>query len=275
MKACLLGAPISHALSPRLHRFWLKKHGIDGAYDAVECAAAELPKTLARLMEDGFAGCNLTLPLKEQALSLMDVLDDSARHVGAVNTVVFKDGKKIGYNSDGFGFIESLKAQRPGWKGDHQTAVILGAGGAARSVIAALKKEGIKHFILLNRTTEKARALARDLALMDPWIAPWEKRSDILEDASLLVNCSSLGMKGQPSMDIDISGLPETALVCDIVYRPLNTELLKAARARKLATLNGLPMLLHQGRLGFKLWFGTDPAVTAELYEDMARCAEE
>lgn len=267
IKAGVLGAPVAHSLSPRLHGSWLRKYGIDGAYTLFETPAAALAARLKRLADDGYAGCNLTLPLKEAALALMDECDDSATAAGAVNTVVFRDGKAIGHNSDGFGFVASLKARHPAWKKEH--VVLLGAGGAARGIAAALKKEGVTRFTIINRTPERAGRLIEALALPGaaaPWGAP-------IQEASLLVNCTSLGMEGQPALAVDISGLRSDAVVCDIVYRPLATPLLTAARARGLATVPGLPMLLHQGRLGFRLWFGVDPAVTKELEEDIAACA--
>lgn len=265
IRACVLGSPVSQSLSPRLHGHWLKKYNIDGHYGAQETPPETLPDTLARLMDDGFAGCNLTLPLKESALALMDEQDVSARAAGAVNTVVFRAGKKIGYNSDGFGFVAGLKEKHPAWRKDH--AVILGAGGAARGIAAALKDEGVKYFTIINRTRGRAEKMIADLSL------PAVLSDRMPVDATLLVNATSLGMTGRPPPGIDISGLQPGAVVCDIVYRPLETALLAAARGRGLATVAGLPMLLHQGRLGFRLWFGKDPDVTEELYGEMAACA--
>ncbi|MCE9507692.1 MAG: shikimate dehydrogenase [Alphaproteobacteria bacterium] len=267
IRACVMGYPVAHSLSPKLHGFWLKKYNIDGAYTRQEVKPEGLRAALERLAEQGFAGCNLTIPLKEHALALMDELDGSALAAGAVNTVVMRDGRKTGYNSDGFGFLESLKAQYPQWNGAR--VVILGAGGAARGIIAALNEAAVGRFVLVNRSREKAEKLAGDLKLDPVMIVDWEDRAAALENATLLVNCSSLGMDGQPPLDLDLSGLPKTAAVCDIVYRPLVTKLLAEAKRRGHPVVEGLPMLLHQGRLGFRHWFGVDPAVTKELYDEI------
>lgn len=264
IRTCVLGFPVSHSLSPKLHGFWLKKHAVHGAYTSMAVTPEHLPKALDILTERGFAGCNLTLPLKEIALSLMDKHDESCLMSGAVNTVVIRDGKKIGYNSDGFGFMESLKAQHPNWDGTR--IVILGTGGAARGIIASLKSAGTKQFVLVNRTREKAEKIVSAFKIKDAIVTDWKDRAAALKNATLLVNCTSLGMEGNPPLELELSHLPKTATVCDIVYRPLTTPLLVAARQRGNPVVEGLPMLLHQGRLGFQHWFGIDPIVTPELY---------
>jgi len=266
-KACVMGFPVAHSLSPKLHGFWLKQYNISGSYTAIEVKPEQLSAALNDLVTHGFAGCNLTLPLKEHALDLMDTLDETSLAAGAVNTVVIRDGKKIGFNSDGFGFLESLKAQSPQWDKSH--TVLLGAGGAARGIAAALKNAGVKKFTFINRTPAKAQKIISDLTLPNAEIA-----TTVPEDATLLINCTNLGMTGQPPLDVDISALPKTAIISDIVYRPLITPLLEEARRRGHAIVEGLPMLLHQGRLGFKEWFGVDPAVTPELYKEIAACAK-
>jgi shikimate dehydrogenase len=271
IRACVMGYPVAHSLSPKLHGFWLKKYNIDGEYTRREVKPEGLKAALELLAEQGFAGCNLTLPLKEHALSLMDELDDSCRAAGAVNTVVIRAGRKTGYNSDGFGFMESLKAQYPGWDGAR--VVILGAGGAARGIIAALNEAAVGRFVLVNRSREKAENIVRDLNLDQATVINWEDRGASLKNATLLINCSSLGMAGGPPLDLDLSGLPKTAAVCDIVYRPLVTKLLAEAKRRGHPVVEGLPMLLHQGRLGFRHWFGVDPAVTGELYDEITKGA--
>lgn len=267
IRACVMGFPVTHSLSPRLHGFWLRQYGIHGSYTAMPVTPEQLQPSLKQVMDEGFAGCNLTLPLKEHALALMDECDSSCQEAGAVNTVVIRDGRMVGYNSDGFGFIESLKAQHPAWDGSR--AVILGTGGAARGIVAALKKAGAQHFVLINRTRDKAEKLAQDMALKNVTIGDWAERSALLVEATLLVNCTSLGMTGQPPLDLDLFTLPMTAAVCDIVYRPLLTPLLQAAQREGNPIVEGLPMLLHQGRLGFKLWFGQDPSVGPELYQEI------
>ena len=266
LNACVMGSPVGHSLSPKLHGFWLRKYGISGDYTTVETTPAQLSEALESLVARGFAGCNLTLPLKEQALGLMDELDESSRLSGAVNTVVISQGKKTGFNSDGFGFMESLTEQHPHWDKSH--VVILGAGGAARGIAAALKNSGVQKFSFINRTRQKAEKLIKDLHL---------KNANVIhrlpQDTTVLINCTSMGMTGQAPLEIDISALPKASVVCDIVYRPLVTPLLEEARRRGNPVVTGLPMLLHQGRLGFKHWFNVDPAVSRELYEEMASCA--
>ncbi|MCK5556688.1 MAG: shikimate dehydrogenase [Alphaproteobacteria bacterium] len=267
INACVLGFPVSHSLSPKLHGFWLKKHTIHGAYTSMAVTPEHLPQALDILVERGFAGCNLTIPLKEIALSSMDEHDESCLMSGAVNTVVIRDGKKIGYNSDGFGFMESLKAQHPDWDGTR--VVILGTGGAARGIIASLRGNGAKQFVLINRTREKAEKVLSSFKMKETTIVDWEDRTTALKEATLLVNCTSLGMTGSPPLELELSNLPKTATVCDIVYRPLTTHLLSDALQRGNPVTEGLPMLLHQGRLGFQHWFGVDPTVTPELYNKM------
>lgn len=272
VRACLLGWPVSHSLSPKLHGWWLKQYRIAGSYKTMSVMEAQLADALKLLVDQGYAGCNLTLPLKEAALPLMDAHDESCLMSGAINTVVIRNGKKTGFNSDGFGFVESLKTQFPAWDGS--STVIIGTGGASRGIIASLRAEGAKHFILVNRTREKAERVKKQFTL-DAEIVDWENRDAALKDATMLVNCSSLGMVDEPPLDIDLKLLPETAAVCDIVYRPLLTPLLAAAKKRGNPVVEGLPMLLHQGRLGFDYWFGRDPEVTKELYDYMAEEAKE
>lgn len=266
--ALVMGWPVSHSLSPFLHGWWLRHYGIAGTYGKMAVLPGNLGEALKRLADSGGAGCNLTMPLKECALPLMDAHDESCLMSGAVNTVVIKDGKMTGYNSDGFGFVESLKAQHPAWDGTR--TVVLGTGGAARGIIASLRAAGAKHFVLVNRTQDKALRVKKQFAL-DADILPWEQRAAALKDATLVVNCTSLGMEGGEPLDVPLDFLPEGAAVCDIVYRPLKTALLQAAEKRGNPVVEGLPMLLHQGRLGFDHWFGRDPEVTPELYAYIAK----
>lgn len=262
-RAALLGYPVSHSLSPTMHMHWIKTYGLDAHYGAMAVAPEGFEAALRALVDRGFMGCNLTMPLKEKALSFMDYHDESCLMSGAVNTVVMRDGKMHGYNSDGFGFLESLKAQVPDWSG--QRVVILGTGGAARGIIASLRAAGAGHFVLVNRTRAKAERVVKQFTMTAVDVVDWDDRTAALDGATLLVNCTSLGMVGHAALDLDLARLPDHATVADIVYRPLETPLLAAARARGLKTADGLPMLMHQGRLGFEHWFGIDPAVTAEL----------
>jgi shikimate dehydrogenase len=269
-QACVMGWPIAHSLSPKLHGYWLDKYSIEGGYHAEAVPAVKLRDALQALIDEGYAGCNLTIPHKEEALALMDSHDDSALVAGAVNTVVVQGGKLVGYDSDGFGFIENLKAQYPAWKGDR--VAVIGTGGAARSIIATLKQYGAKQFALVNRTEDRAHKIA-DAFCLDAEIYSWEHRHDALKDATLLINSSCLGMIGQDALDLKLDNLPPEAAVCDIVYRPLKTQLVLDAKERGNPVVKGLGMLLHQGRLGFRLWFGTDPEVTPELYDNMKKLA--
>jgi shikimate dehydrogenase len=264
MKACVMGWPVAHSLSPALHNYWLKRHGIAGEYTRRAVPPAELAAALQGLRAGDWRGGNLTIPHKEAALPLLDRIDATARRIGAVNTVVVEGGRLAGTNSDGFGFLENLRAAVAGFDAKAGPAVVLGAGGAARAIVDALSEAGAPAIRLTNRSLERARALARTLGgPIDP--VPWEQRAAALDGAALLINATSLGMEKNPPLDLDLARLPKAAVVNDIVYAPLETPLLKAARARGHRVVDGLGMLLHQGRPGFKLWFGVMPEVTTEL----------
>jgi shikimate dehydrogenase len=260
-----MGWPVAHSLSPRLHGHWLRRYEIDGAYVPLPVLPEHLEQALGALPALGFAGTNLTIPHKEAALPLVDRLSAAAERIGAVNTVVVEsDGTLSGDNTDGFGFIASLSASEVGWQATAGPAVVLGAGGAARAIAMALLDAGAPEVRLLNRTAERARALAAELGgPVHP--VEWAGRSAALADAALLVNTTSLGMHGQPPLDLALDALPRTALVSDIVYTPLITPLLALARARGNPVVDGLGMLLHQARPGFRAWFGVDPVVDDDL----------
>lgn len=262
--AGVMGWPVEHSLSPRLHGYWLEQHGIDGAYVPLAVAPADLPTALTALPALGFRGVNLTLPHKEQALDLCQEVDDLARRIGAVNTIVVRDGRLFGSNSDAFGFLENLKEGAPDWRAEAAPAVVLGAGGASRAVVAALADAGVPEVRLVNRTRERAEALATALggALS---VYDWDRREAALAEAGLLVNTTTLGMAGQPPLDLDLGALPVEAVVTDIVYTPLMTPLLQAARTRGNPLVDGLGMLLHQARPGFEAWYGVRPEVTPGL----------
>jgi shikimate dehydrogenase len=270
-----MGWPVGHSRSPRLHGYWLEQYGIDGAYVPLPVKPDSLGRALAALPALGFAGVNLTLPHKEAALKFLARIDRMAERIGAVNTVTVEpDGALVGSNTDAFGFIENLKAGAPQWRAGDGPAVVLGAGGAARAVGVALLEAGAPEIRIANRTHERAQALA---AALDPrcQAVGWSDRGKSLKSINLLVNTTSLGMAGQPPLNLDLSQLPPSAIVNDIVYVPLETALLAAARKRGNPVVDGLGMLLHQGRPGFKAWFGVDPDVTAglrrALVEDLAR----
>jgi shikimate dehydrogenase len=265
IRAGVMGWPVSHSLSPRLHGYWLESYGIAGRYDAIAVTPEAFARTFRALPAAGYAGVNITVPHKEAALAAVDEADGIAKRIGAVNTVVVKPGGTVwGTNTDAFGFLENLKAGAPSFDVRGGPAVVLGAGGAARAVVVALLDAGAPAIRLINRTAARAEALAADIA-GPVRVAAWRARADALGDAALLVNATTLGMQGQPPLDIILDALPASAVVTDIVYAPLETALLKNARAKGCTAVDGIGMLLHQARPGFEAWFGVAPEVTPEL----------
>jgi shikimate dehydrogenase len=263
--AGVMGWPVAHSRSPALHGFWLAEYGIDGAYLPLAVKPENLRRALEALRLMGFAGCNLTIPHKEDALNIVDEIDETARRAGAINTVVVdKNDRLVGSNSDMFGFLEALRAAVPGWSAKDGPAVVLGAGGAARGVVAALIGDGASDIRLVNRTPARAQNLAKELGGAICGV-PWEERAAALAGAALLVNATSLGMAGQPALELPLDTLAPDAVVNDIVYVPLVTPLVAAARARGNRAVDGLDMLLHQARPGFAAWFGVEPQVTPAL----------
>lgn len=262
--AGVMGWPVTHSRSPRLHNHWLARHGIDGAYVPLAVRPEHLEAAVRGLPALGFVGANLTIPHKEAVLPFLDDIDSAAARMGAVNTIVITDGRLSGRNTDGFGFIENLRAGAPSWRAASGPAVVIGAGGAAKAIAWALIDAGVPSLRLVNRTLARAQDLATALG---PAAAaqPWAQRAAALAGAALVVNASALGMTGQPPLDLDLSDLPRSAIVNDIVYVPLETPLLAAARARGHTVVDGIGMLLHQGRPGFQAWFGVDPAVDDDL----------
>lgn len=264
-KAAVLGYPVSHSRSPRLHGYWLKHYGIDGSYEAIETPPEKLSETLKSLAQQGFAGCNLTLPHKEEGLKLVDQADAASRVIGAVNTIVMKNGALLGSNTDAYGFMENLRQN--GGAFSRERALVLGAGGAARAIVYALLEEGFESIAITNRTAGRADALAEHFADNRLETVAWEKREKALQGVSLLVNTTSLGLHGQPPLELSLNGLPREALVTDIVYSPLQTPLLQAALEKGHRTVDGLGMLLYQAVPGFEAWFGKRPQVTLQLRE--------
>lgn len=260
-----MGWPVTHSLSPRLHGFWLDQHSVDGAYVPFAVPKDRLSDAIQALPSLGLAGVNLTIPHKEAAMTLVHEVDDTARRIGAINCIVVRqDGTLVGRNTDGFGFIESIREIAPEWDASAGPAVMIGAGGAARSVSVALQDAGAPEIRIVNRTESRAAQLAAEFG--SPLVAVgWKDRESALESASLLVNATSLGMTGQPPLDLSLDALPKDALVTDIVYAPLETDLLFNARRCGNRTIDGLGMLLHQARPAFASWFGPDPTVTPEL----------
>lgn len=264
--AGVIGWPVAHSRSPLIHNFWLERYKIDGVYIPLPVKDENFEILIRGMMAAGFRGCNVTIPHKERAFQICDVLDANAQHIRSVNTLMFRDdGSIYGTSTDGDGFIASLEAQNVNL--EKGSALILGAGGAARSVVAALVQRNVSVFIA-NRTYERAVELAKayDLAQAIKW-HEWPKH---LENITLLVNATSLGMEGANSCDFDLTHASKDMVVSDIVYVPRETPLLKAARQRGLKTVEGLGMLLHQARFGFSQWFGVDPVVDQEITELLA-----
>jgi shikimate dehydrogenase len=260
--ACLIGWPAAHSRSPLIHHYWLRTLGIEGGYVIEAVPPDEFKDFLFRLSHRGFVGANVTIPHKERALALSKP-DERARAVGAANTLWFADGELCSTNTDVEGFINNLDSGAPGWD-KTEDALVVGAGGSARAVVFGLLERGIKRVHLANRTNARACALADQFGARVLPVA-WDAIPDLLPRAGLLVNTTSLGMHGQPALELDVGLLPSHAVVADNVYVPLQTPLLAAARARGLKTADGLGMLLHQAVRGFELWFGRRPEVTAEL----------
>jgi shikimate dehydrogenase len=260
--ACVIGWPAGHSRSPLIHNYWIKQHGIIGEYRREAVPPEEFPAFVANLAANGYVGANVTIPHKETALALSEP-DDRAKAVGAANTLWLDNGFLRSTNTDVEGFLENLDASAPGWDRGLNSAVVLGAGGAARAVVFGLQARGVGRICVVNRTLERAQALgARFGKKVEPH--NWRALPDLLAGADLLVNTTSLGMTGQPPLEIDLK-LPDTAVIAELVYVPLMTPLLAEAHRRGLRTADGLGMLLHQAVRGFFLWFGVRPQVTEDL----------
>ena len=261
--ACLIGWPAAHSRSPLIHHYWLRTLGIEGGYNIEAVPPEGFAEFVMHLSAHGFVGANVTIPHKERALDLTRP-DARARAVGAANTLWYEGGELRSTNTDIEGFIGNLDACAPGWDAVTNDALVLGAGGSSRAVLFGLLERGVKRVHLANRTVARARALADQFgAQVLP--ATWDKTGDLLSRVDLLVNTTSLGMHGEPALELDVGLLPSHAVVADLVYVPLETPLLSAARARGLKTADGLGMLLQQAVRGFELWFGQRPEVTPEL----------
>ena len=262
--AGVIGTPIAHSKSPLLHRHWLDTYALPGFYIPMDVAPQDLEGVLRTLPQMGFVGVNVTIPHKELALRIADQVTDRATLIGAANTLTFgKDGKIHADNTDGYGFIENLKAGAPDWQPDAGPAAVLGAGGAARAIIVALLDAGVPEIVLSNRTRARADKLQSDFGNR-VMVVDWVQAGNILEGCALVVNTSSLGMVGQPEMRLPLEGLKPETVVTDLVYTPLKTRLLEAAEEKGCTTVDGLGMLLHQGVPGFERWFGRRPEVTTE-----------
>ena len=261
----VMGWPVAHTRSPAIHNHWIAQYGLKGAYVQLPVQPQNLEAAICGLPALGFAGCNITVPHKVNAMQLMDTLHPAARRVAAINTVVVQaDGSLLGMNNDGYGYIQSLRDAQPDWRGDAGPALVVGAGGAARAIVVALLDEGVPEVRLCNRTQEKAQAL-KDAFGDRVTVVPWADRNSAMAGVRLLVNTTTQGMHGQPALDVALDDLPAEALVSDAIYIPLETPLLAAARQRGHQTVNGLGMLLNQARPAFHAWFGVLPELTPGL----------
>jgi shikimate dehydrogenase len=263
--AGVMGWPVMHSRSPLLHNYWLTTHKLAGSYVPLAIEPARLAAALRALHPLGFAGCNLTIPHKQAAMSIVDEVDAVARTIGAISCVVVRlDGSLAGSNNDCYGFIHNLKQEQPTWRANAGPVAVIGAGGGSRAVCYALAQDGAREIRLLNRTFERAKKLADDFGAPVTALR-WEQREDALADVALVVNTTNQGMVGEPALDLNLSRLPRTAIAADLIYIPRETPFLATARARGNLIVNGLGMLLHQARPAWQAWFGIEPEVTPEL----------
>ncbi len=264
----IIGHPVAHSKSPLIHNYWITRHGLHGRYDAIDIPVRKLKEQLPELIAEGFKGFNVTIPHKKAALQLCDEIDDTAKRIGAVNMLTVAEGHIKGTNTDIFGFLENIREGVPDFDFSAGPALVIGAGGAARAVIEALLSENVPEIRLTNRTYENAVELAVGTADPDKVkIVSWQDRDEGLSDLNLVVNTSALGMTGKPPLDFELNGLPEEAVVNDIVYTPEITDLLRAARDRGNRIVTGIGMLLQQARPAFEEWYGVMPEITEELLE--------
>jgi len=266
-----MGWPVLHSRSPLMHNYWMEQQGLAGAYVFLEIRLGTLEPALRGLHPLRFSGCNLTIPHKLEAMTIVDEVDDVAKKIGAISCVaVREDGSLFGTNNDWLGFLGNLKQTYPDWRADAGPVTVIGGGGGGRAVCYALLHRGAKEIRLVNRTREKAEHLAADLGGPIE-VLPWAERHDALDGVAMAVNVTSQGMVGEAALDIRLDRLPASAIACDIIYTPLETPFLAAARERQNRTINGLGMLIHQGPPAWKLWFGIEPTVTDELRQRMER----
>jgi shikimate dehydrogenase len=263
--AGLLGWPVAHSRSPVIHNHWLARYGIPGRYVLFPVPPERLEIALRGLPVLGLRGCNVTTPHKQAVMPLIDHVDEMARRIGAVNTIVAQpDGSLSGFNNDGNGFVQSVRDAAPPWRPDTGPITVIGAGGAARAVVASLAAQGAREIRVVNRTLSRAQQMADDYG-PPVKVIPWEQRHDVLNDIALLVNSTNQGMAGKPPLDLSLDRLAPHAIVGDLIYTPPVTPLLAAARARGNLTVNGLGLLLNQARPAFNAWFGVMPEITPDL----------
>jgi len=265
--AGVMGWPVAHSRSPVIHNHWIRQYGLNGTYGLFPVEPQNIDDAIRGLKALGLAGCNITIPHKVEAMKRMDWVDPLAQRMGAINTIVVQaDGALHGYNNDGFGFIQSLRDDKPDWRADAGPITVLGAGGAARAIVLSLIDEGASEIRLINRTRAKADALAQEFGQVVT-AYDWSERHDALAGCALLINTTNQGMHGQADLDLQLDQLPTSALVADAIYIPLETALLAQARQRGNTTVNGLGMLLNQARPAFKAWFGVMPEITPALHQ--------
>lgn len=268
-QACVIGWPIEHSRSPAIHGFWLARYGIHGTYTKRAVPPGEIESFLAALGSEGLVGCNVTIPYKEAAFRAAVAHEPSATAVGAANTLWLEDGRLCAANTDTYGYMSYLARQAEDWNRRDAPVSILGAGGAARAIVYGFLEAGVSEIRIFNRSAERAEALARDFGPRVK-VMPWEQRSRASTEAAVLVNTTSVGLKGAGSLEMNFTDFHPDAIVSDIVYVPLETGLIREARRHGLRTVDGLGMLLHQAVPGFEKWFGVRPEVTAELYDLVA-----
>jgi len=263
--AGVMGWPVAHTRSPAIHNHWIAQYGLKGAYVQLPVQPDRLEVAIRGLAALGFAGCNVTVPHKVSAMRFVDDVHPAAQRVAAINTIVVQpDGRLLGMNHDGAGYIQSLRDADPSWRGDAGPALVLGAGGAARAIVVALLDEGVPELRLTNRTLDRAQELANDFGKRVT-VVPWAQRNEAMAGVSLLVNTTTQGMHGQPPLDVALDALPAAAMVSDAIYIPMETPVLAEARRRGHRTVNGLGMLINQARPAFQAWFGVLPEITPEL----------
>lgn len=268
--AGVIGSPVSHSRSPRLHGHWLRRYGIQGHYIPMDIASEDLEDALRLMPKLGFVGVNVTIPHKERVLSIADQVSDRAALIGSANTLTFREDKILADNTDGYGFLQNLRQSAPEWEATAGPAAVIGAGGAARAVIVSLIEAGAPEVRLANRTRLRAEALQREFGAKVV-VYDWVQAGNMFDGAATVVNASSLGMQGKPEMRIPLDGIDKSAVVSDLVYTPLNTPLLEHAARIGCRTVDGLGMLLHQAAPGFERWFGMKPEVDDQLRQAVLR----
>lgn len=269
--AGVMGWPVMHSRSPMMHNYWMEQQGLAGTYVPLAIEPGKIGPALRAMHPLGFAGCNLTIPHKQDAMEIVDEVDEVAKKIGAISCVVVRDdGSLFGTNNDWLGFLGNLKEFRPDWRADAGPVTVIGAGGGSRAVCYALLDQGVTEIRLVNRTRERAEKLAEEFGGPIA-VHPWEERHDALDGVAMAVNVTSQGMQGETALDIQLDALPVDAIAADIIYIPLETPFLAAARARGNPTLNGVGMLLHQGPPAWKRWFGVEPQVTPDLRAEMEK----